>query len=99
MALYFFSRLAGAFKRRLGEAARAPAPAKDPIDHPDIAAMSLAELADLPLGPDRDIPPDGFEHRRLGKGFVVLRGAGCSEAGDERNAARRAGRSRTRGAS
>lgn len=57
MTLYFFSRLAAALDRRLAEAARAPAREMDPIDHPAIAAMSLAELADLPLGPDRSVPP------------------------------------------
>ena len=53
MALHFFSTLTGALRRRLDESAREA----DPIDHPAIAAMSLAELADLPLGPDRYAPP------------------------------------------
>lgn len=56
MTLHLFSTLAGALKRRLDEAAYAPAHETDPIDHPAIAAMSLAELADLPLGPDRGVP-------------------------------------------
>ncbi len=51
MSLYFLSRWARALARRISEAARAPAPAIDPIDHPAIAAMSLTELADLPLSP------------------------------------------------
>ena len=52
MGLYFFSRLGGAFRRRLRDVAQAPIDETDPIDHPAIAAMSMAELADLPLGPD-----------------------------------------------
>jgi hypothetical protein len=50
MRLYFFSRLGGALKRGVPSAAGAPT--QDPIDHPAIAAMSLRELADLPLRPD-----------------------------------------------
>jgi len=57
MALHFFSTLADALKRRLDEATRAPAVEMDPIDHPAIAAMSPAELADLPLGPDCYVRP------------------------------------------
>ncbi len=56
MRLYFFSQLGGALSRRLWKAVQAPARETGPIDHPAIAAMSLIELADLPLGPDRGAP-------------------------------------------
>jgi hypothetical protein len=36
----------------VGALARIPPCPRDPIDHPDIARMSLTELADLPLAPD-----------------------------------------------
>ena len=52
MRLYFFSQLVGTLVRRLLDFARPPIRETDPIDHPDIAAMSLTELADLPLWPD-----------------------------------------------
>jgi hypothetical protein len=52
MTLYFFSQAAEALKRILEEAPRET----DPIDHPAIAAMSLAELADLPLRSDCHVP-------------------------------------------
>ena len=52
MTLYFSSQLAEVFKRIFEEAPHE----MDPIDHPSIAAMSLAELADLPLSPDRRAP-------------------------------------------
>jgi hypothetical protein len=53
MRLYFFSQLGGTLVRRLLDFARAPIRETDPIDHPDIAAMSLTKLADLPLWPDQ----------------------------------------------
>jgi hypothetical protein len=52
MRLYFLSRLGGALKHGFHRAAGAPTQESDPIDHPAIAAMSLRELADLPLRPD-----------------------------------------------
>src|SRR5262249_39534776 len=52
MRFYFLSRLVGALKRDFQSAAAAPTRESDPIDHPAIAAMSLRELADLPLRPD-----------------------------------------------
>jgi hypothetical protein len=57
--LYFLSRLGDALKRGLAAAGRTPTQESDPIDHPEIAAMSLGELADLPLRPD-PIPTLGF---------------------------------------
>ncbi len=56
MRLYFFSQLGGALSRRVWKAVQAPPAETSPIDHPAIAAMSLIELADLPLGPDRGAP-------------------------------------------
>lgn len=74
MTLYFLSRLAGGLARRLSAAGRVETRSCDPIDHPAIAAMSMRELADLPLsaarpesardappGPDRR--PRGFERQ------------------------------------
>ena len=52
MRLYFLSRLGGAFKRGFPSAAGVPTQESDPIDHPAIVAMSLRELADLPLWQD-----------------------------------------------
>jgi hypothetical protein len=52
MRLYFLLRLGGTLKRGFQSAAGAPTQESDPIDHPAIAAMSLRELADLPLRPD-----------------------------------------------
>ena len=43
MSLYFLSRSTQALARRIGEAARAPAPAIDPIDRP--AFERVKELA------------------------------------------------------
>jgi hypothetical protein len=56
MSLYFLSQAARALARRIAEAAQAPHFETDPIDHPAIAAMSLTELADLPLSPPRPAP-------------------------------------------
>jgi hypothetical protein len=56
MSLYFLSRFGGALKRGFPSAAGSPTQESDPIDHPAIVAMSLRELADLPLRPD-PIPP------------------------------------------
>ena len=44
-----FGRFRAALVQRLRALARPPPMARDPIDHPDIAVMSLTELADLPL--------------------------------------------------
>jgi len=55
MNLYFLSRMAGSLARRLAEFRQSPALDRDPIDHPAIAAMSLGELADLPLSPPRPL--------------------------------------------
>jgi hypothetical protein len=52
MRLYLLWRLGGALKRGFQSATGAPTQESDPIDHPAIAAMSLRELADLPLRPD-----------------------------------------------
>jgi hypothetical protein len=49
MRLYSASSLFGALRQWFGETEPDICPAADPIDHPDIAAMSLLELADLPL--------------------------------------------------
>jgi hypothetical protein len=49
MRLYFASSLVGALRQWFGGAEPDTYPAADPIDHPDIASMSLLELADLPL--------------------------------------------------
>jgi len=51
MSLYFLSRIARTLARRLAAATAAPERRFDPIDHPDIAAMDLRALADLPLAP------------------------------------------------
>ena len=53
MRFYLDSSLVGALRRWLGEADSDIDPVRDPIDHPDIAAMSLLELADLPLRAER----------------------------------------------
>ena len=56
MTLYFFSSF-GALAGRLRDAALAsPCREMDPIDHPAIAAMSLRELADLPLSAAKTAP-------------------------------------------
>ncbi len=53
MTLYFFYSPISALAGRLWNAPVAPPPREtDPIDHPAIAAMTLRELADLPLRPD-----------------------------------------------
>jgi hypothetical protein len=49
MRLHFLYRLGGALKCGFQSATGAPTQESDPIDHPAIAAMSLLELADLPL--------------------------------------------------
>ena len=52
MGLHFLWWLSGALKRGFQSATGAPTQESDPIDHPVIAAMSLRELADLPLRTD-----------------------------------------------
>lgn len=50
---YFSSRLRRGRRKNPGE------PGKDPLSHPALAAMTLRELADLPLSArDLDEPPD-----------------------------------------
>ena len=49
MRLYSASSLFGALRQWFVRAEPDIYPAADPIDHPDIASMSLLELADLPL--------------------------------------------------
>ena len=72
MTLYFFSPI-GALVGRLRDAALAtPCREADPIDHPAIAAMSLRELADLPLRVDRG----GEDRRRCGPPAPSAGGAG-----------------------
>ena len=62
MRLYFLWRLGGALKCGFQSATGAPTQESDPIDHPAIAAMSLRELADLPLRPD-PIPTRAHRYR------------------------------------
>ena len=49
MKLYSASSLFNALRQWFGETGPDIHAAADPIDHPDIASMSLLELADLPL--------------------------------------------------
>jgi hypothetical protein len=49
MRLYSASSLLCALRQWFGGTEPDIHPAADPIDHPDIASMSLLELADLPL--------------------------------------------------
>jgi hypothetical protein len=53
MSRHFLSQMAQRLALRLAAATQAPARAADPIDHPDIAAMDLRKIADLPLAPPR----------------------------------------------
>jgi hypothetical protein len=53
MRLYSASSLFSALRQWFGETEPDTCPAADPIDHPDIASMSLLELADLPLRVER----------------------------------------------
>jgi hypothetical protein len=53
MRLYSASSFLEALRQWFGGTEPDIYPAADPIDHPDIASMSLRELADLPLRVER----------------------------------------------
>ncbi|MBV8473652.1 MAG: hypothetical protein JO234_09570 [Hyphomicrobiales bacterium] len=93
MTLYFFSSF-GALAGRLRDAALAsPCREMDPIDHPAIAAMSLRELADLPLWPDRSEdgavastrPADPRQDGSMTFGWASGRDPQCAEPASARS--------------
>jgi hypothetical protein len=78
MGLHFLWWLSGALKRGFQSATGAPTQESDPIDHPVIAAMSLRELADLPLRTD-PIATRAHRHGGVERAMLSRRGSCLSD--------------------